>query len=145
MHHPSSELVAVAWAKTVPDVDPTKVATSLPGDTAGWASTGFVTATVVGGDGNIDVPLYEAVVAFDCWAVALNSNKAPWGHAGALAAAVQHRTYRHSPVTVATPDDYYDARLLSTYAMTMPRRIPSDGAGFARVQVHVALVWSVIA
>lgn len=144
-HYPSSELVAVAWAKALPGVDPSKVATSLPADPAVWGATGFVTVTVVGGGSDMDNPLFEPVVSFDCWANAANSNRAPWGQAGALAAAVQWGTYGRAPFTVAMPDGFHTARLLSVYALAVPRRVPSDAAGFARVQLDVSMAWTVSA
>lgn len=144
-HFPSAELVAVAWAKSLPGVDPSKVATSLPADPTVWATTGFVTVTVVGGGSDVDNPLFEPVVSFDCWANSPNSNRAPWGQAGALAAAVQWGTYRRAPFTVPMPDGFHTARLLTVSALDVPRRIPSDGAGFARVQLAVEMVWTVTA
>lgn len=143
VHYPSPELVAVAWVKTTPGVNSTKVATTLPGDATTWAATGFVTATVVGGDSQIDVPLHTPVMAFDCWANAANSNKAPWGQAGALASAIQAHTYRVAPFEVPVPDDFHPARLLSVYVLEAPQRIVSDAAGFARVRVVAALTWTV--
>lgn len=146
-HYPSAELVAVAWAKTVGgDVDPTKVATTLPGDISAWASTGFVTVTVVGpGGANRDVPLHAPVVSFSCWAASLNSNKAPWNMATGLAHALLHATYRRNVGALTMPDDYYPARLLALYPVGLPRRIPGDEAGFARVDLDCSLAWTTTA
>lgn len=141
-HFPSPEMVAVAWAKTVPGIDPTKVATTLPGAVAVWGATGFVTVSVLNSDAAPDVPLFSPVVAFDCWTAATDSNQAPWGQASAMAAALQWATYRRSTVPVVMPASYSPARLLSMYPVDGPRRVPSDPAGFARVRVTVALVWT---
>lgn len=144
-HFPNAELVAVAWVKSVPGVDPTKVATSLPADTSVWSATGFVQVGVVGGSPNVDTPLFAPVVQVDCWTNAVNSNKPPWGQAHALAGAIMWATYRHEPTTVAMPENYHPARLLSVYGLSEPRRIPSDTAGYARVQFDLAMVWTVTA
>lgn len=146
-HYPSTELVAVAWAKTVGgDVDPTKVATTLPADTSAWAATGFVRVAVVGGGrGARDVPLHAPVVAFECWAAALNSNKAPWNMATGLAQAILHATYRRTVPELDMPDGYHPARLLSLYPVGAPRRIPGDDAGYARVHVDCVLAWTTTA
>lgn len=146
MHYPSAELVAVAWAKTVGgDVDPTKVATTLPADTATWSDTGFVRVVVVGGDAGRYVPLHTPVVAFECWAASLNSNKSPWNMATGLAQAVLAGTYRRSINDLAMPGGYYPARLLSIYPVGSPIRIPGDSAGFARVSVDCAIAWTTTA
>lgn len=144
LHYPSAELVAVAWAKTVGgDVDPTKVATSLPADHTTWAATGFVTATVLNAGADPHVPLLEPVVAFDCWAAAANSNKAPWGQAGAIASAVQWATYQIAAPTLAMPPDFYPARLLAVFPIDGPVRVPSDEAGFARVRLTLSMAWTI--
>jgi hypothetical protein len=146
MHYPSAELVAVAWAKTVGgDVDPTKVATTLPADNSAWADTGFVVVTVLNANADPHVPLLEPVVAFDCWAAAPNSNKAPWGQATALASAIQWATYRAGRIELNMPVDFYPARLLSAWPIEGPTRITLDEAGFARVRLGVAMAWTATA
>lgn len=146
-HYPSAELVAVAWAKTVGgDVDPTKVATTLPADHTVWATTGFVRIRLIGGDAGAYVPLHTPVIAFECWAAAINSNKAPWNLATGLAHEILHATYRAGAApTLAMPDGYHPARLLSIYPVGMPKRIPRDDAGFARVHLDCALAWTTTA
>jgi hypothetical protein len=141
---PSTEMVAVAWGKTIDGVDSTKVATSLPGDPTVWAATGFVTVTAFPGAVGTHVPLYSPVVTFDCWANTPNSNKAPWGQAAALAMAVLQATYDAQPLDVEVPAGYSGARVLSVYPTTMPRRVPSDTSGFARVSLDVSIAWTVI-
>lgn len=146
MHYPSIELVAVAWAKAVGgDVDPTKVATTLPADASAWASTGFVVVTAFPGSVNSHVPLSAPVVTFDCWAAAPGSNKAPWGMATALANELVFATYRSGVPDLAMPDGFHPARLLSVWPVGGPTRIPSDEAGFARVSVDLQLAWTTTA
>jgi hypothetical protein len=145
--YPSTEQVAVAWAKAVgaddANIDPTKVATSLPADPSVWSTTGFVTVTAVGGGSDVHVPLYESAVTFDCWANTPNSSRAPWGQAAALASALLRACYRHDPMTVDPGEAFHSARLLSVYPAQMPRRIPSDASNFARVALDLVIAWTV--
>lgn len=139
---PTPEQVAVAWLKTVDGVDATKVATSLPADTATWAATGFWTVTVFPGATGDDVPLFAPVVRIDSWAANVNTNRPPWGRAGTGAGAVQWATYGapgQRPTQPDLGDDFYPARILQVVSLGSPVRIPEDGAGFARVQVDVQL------
>src|SRR5690606_12473205 len=143
LHYPSAEMVAVAWTKAVGgDVDPSKVATTLPADPAVWAATGFTTVTVLNASADAHVPLFEPVIAFDCWACAPGSNKAPWGQAGAIAAALQWATYRTAQPTLSMPPGFHPARVLTVRHLDGPFRIPADEAGFARVRLHTQITWT---
>lgn len=142
-HYPSAELVAVAWAKTVgEDVDPTKVATTLPADATTWATSGFVKVATSGGGSNADVPLHSPVITFECWAAAPDSNKAPWHLATGLAHNLLHACYARTVPRLTMPSGYYPAQLLSIYPVGGPMRIPSDEAGFARVHLDCVLAWT---
>src|SRR5690606_35475747 len=146
LHYPSAEMVAVAWTKAVGgDVDPSKVATTLPADPAVWAATGFTTVTVLNASADAHVPLFEPVIAFDCWACAPGSNEAPWGQAGAIASAIHWGTYRAILPLVAIPTGFHPARVLTARHLDCPSRIPNDEAGFARVRLHVALTRTITA
>jgi hypothetical protein len=144
---PSTELVAIAWLKTLPGIPTTSVATTLPGDSSTWSELGFVQVSVVGGSPEIHNPRRSPVVQIDCWACNPNSEKTPWGKAGVLVETIVNATYllELSNVTVSlTPADTYDrARVLSAYPLTEPRRVPGDEAGFARLQFDMALSWVV--
>lgn len=140
---PTAEQVAVAWAKTVDGIDPTKVATSLPADAEVWAATGFVTVSVAGGSPQTHTPLYGPVVRFDCWAANLGSVKPPWGRAGSMAEAIQFATYGFARLDVVPGPEFARARVLSVYPLGSPFRVPGDEAGFARVFIDLRLHWTV--
>lgn len=142
---PTAEQLAVAWVKTVPEVDPSKVATTLPADAAGWAASGFVQVGIVGGSPSVHTPLLSTVVSVHCWAANLNSNRPPWGRAGSLAAAIVWATYGHPAAVVDLGVEFHRARLLSVYPLSSPRRIPGDEAGFAHVEFDAAMAWTVTA
>lgn len=140
-YFPSSEQVAVAWLLSLNGVPEGKVATTLP-DAAAWADTGFVQVQTVGGSPAVDVPLYRPTVQVDCWATNPGSSRPAWGKAAHLANAVQWGTYRQPASGVLVlRDGAYGARVLTAVTLTEPRRITGDDAGFARVQVDVALTW----
>lgn len=146
MYIPTTEDVTIAWLKTVEGLDPTKVATSLPGDATGWAATGFVQVlSVAAGAQEIETPLYGPVVTCECWAVAPNSSKPPWGQAGSLATAIvwaTHRARRANSRVLAIRTGYHQARLLSIAALGDPRRIDLDDAGYSRYSVELQPRWT---
>ncbi|GAA3230694.1 hypothetical protein GCM10017691_23880 [Pseudonocardia petroleophila] len=144
-HLPNTDVVTVAWLKTLSSLPPLAIATSLPGDVASWANTGFVQAMSVGGTPGVHVPLQSPIVQIDCWAATPNSQKAPWGKAGALAEAVYLAAVefdrRFEPVL---PGDFETARILSVYPISEPRKMTGDEAGFARYTLEIALAWTVV-
>ena len=143
-YFPTAEQVTVAWLSTLPLLPTNGVATSLPADNSSWAASGFVVVTSVGGSPAVDTPIYSPVMQVDCWAGNVNSAKPPWGKAGQLAGAIEWATYGPSVQQVLDlPAAFYNARLLSVVATTEPRRIPSDEAGFARVQMDLTVNWVV--
>lgn len=142
---PTPEQVATAWVKTVPGVDATKVATSLPADDAGWATSGFWTVTVFPGAVDLHVPLFSPVVRVDCWAVNLGSTKPPWGRAGSGASAIQWATYGTAGCRPSQPSlaaDFHPVRVLQVNSLGSPVRVRLDDAGYARVQVDVQLFYT---
>lgn len=144
-HLPSAELVAVAWLKTVAGVPETAVATTLPGDSASWSASGFVQVRTVAGNPNPDVPLRTPVVQADAWANNADSQKTPWGKASAIAEAIVAGAYAFlAPRLLVMPVGFHDARLLSVWPVTEPRRMLGDEAGFARVSVDFAMSWVVL-
>lgn len=142
MYLPTPEQVTVAWLQTVAQVDPTKVATSLPADASVWGSTGFWQVTVVGGSLGLDTPLWAPVVAVDCWAAVPNSNRPPWGRAGSYAAAVLAGTYSARQVgALSFGEEFHPVRVTTCRPLSMPRRVQQDEAGFARVQLDIELTY----
>ncbi|ONH62414.1 hypothetical protein CcI49_03270 [Frankia sp. CcI49] len=139
----TTDLVAVAWLRTVPGVPAQQVATTLPADAANWAATGFVQVAVVGGSPNPHLPVRAPVVAVSCWACApRQSGKPPWGKASSLAEAVRAGTWGAAGRVVELPVGGLRARVLEAYVLTEPRRVPDDEAGYARYDLDLALPWT---
>lgn len=140
----TSELVAVAWLGGLFADD--IVATTLPkADSDGnlsWAASGFVTVSTVGGSAHQYYALRNPVVSVDCWAVNPNSARPPWGKAANLAEEIQAGCYAADiGRSLTLPGDYPAARVLSAYAVSEARRVPSDPASYARFNLSLALHW----
>lgn len=146
--HPTSELVAVAWLKTLAGLTAGNIATTLPKDVTTWATAGFVQVTGVGGTPNMYVPMANPVVSVDCWAATAQGANPPWGKANQLAEIIRTATLAHTafPVLVDyTPGNYNPARLHSAFLLTEPRRVPNDPGGYARYTFDLQLAWSEVA
>lgn len=139
---PTAEQVAVEWLRSVEGIDPTKVATNLPADAAVWGATGFAQVTVTGGSPAVHTPLNRPVVTVDCWAAKPGSSRPPWGFAGSMAAAIVWAAFRQRVVTLDLGVEFRAPRVLAVSAISEPRRILDDEAGFARVQVDLLIVWA---
>lgn len=138
---PNTELVAIAWLRGMGLLN---VGTTLPGDESKWADEGFVQVTTVGGAPDVDIPARRPVVQIDFWAANSNSAKVPWGRANHLAERVYDATFIDSVstmVTLETGANYRQARLMSAYALTEPRRVNDDPSGYARYLMDVQLNW----
>jgi hypothetical protein len=139
---PNSELVGVAWVKSLAGIDQGQVAMSLPGDASTWRDLGFVELTLVGGSPARDYALREPVFQVDAWANNGTSSKAPWGMAFTLAEAVLAGTYGDTARRLLViPGNFRQARVLGAFALSEPRRIEDDTASYARVQFDLQLVW----
>jgi len=141
---PTSELVAVAWIKGVAGVPVTSVATDLPADNSTWSASGFVQVTAVGGSPNIYVPVAQPVIQVDCWAVNPNSSKPPWGKANQLAEVIRMGCLDHPNVgrlLSGFPAAYSNARCLSVYPISEPRRIRDDAADYAHYTMDLQFMW----
>lgn len=141
-YHPNTELVAVAYLKTVPGLG-SNVATDLPQDNSTWSASGFVQVMTVGGTPNAYSPIARPVVSVDCWAVSPNSSKPPWGKANQLAedirAAVHGGVLLPQRVTVGAA--YAKADVVEARILSEPRRIPDDDADYAHFSLDLELHW----
>ena len=138
---PNSELVAAAYFRALPGVDPAQVAMTLPEDTSKWSDKGFVELTLVGGTPGEYFPSRGPVVSVDVWAVNPGSSKAPWGKAFTLAQTILDGLYGPVPSPLAIPAQFAGARVATAYALSEPRRIENDDASYAHVQFDVYLTW----
>lgn len=130
---PTSDVVAVALVQTFTRLpDTSKVATSLPRDTTGWASTGFVqVSAAVGGSPLADLPRRSPVMSIDCWALSAG-NRPPWRQANVLAEIV--RTAMDAPrgavmVDLTLPAGYPACRVLAARPITEPVKRPTPAPG----------------
>jgi len=142
---PTTDLVASAWIASIPGLEASMVGPTLPKDVTKWADSGFVQVMTVGGTPNLYLPVAQPVVAVDCWAVKPGSDKAPWGRANYLAELIRSATYDHATVQrdLVLPGTYPEARCLTVYPATEPRRVYSDDGGYARFNFDLAFSWIV--
>ncbi|MDQ3760976.1 MAG: hypothetical protein M3460_04555 [Actinomycetota bacterium] len=141
---PNVELLAVAWLKSLDGIPTGGVATTLPADPATWSQDGFVQVTSVGGSPAVHTPLRRPVVQLDTWANNPNSLKPPWGRASALMETIIWGCYQLSSQQrmFVLPHGFGNARLLTAWPVTEPRRVPADESGFARYTCDLTMVWT---
>lgn len=148
---PNDEIVAVAWIASVPGLSDAMVGTTLPPDVnqygrPTWASTGYVTVAVAGGNPDALLPVNRPVIQVDCWASVPGSGKPPWLQAAAIAQAIQHATWeRHNisrPLSVSAGGVAYPRAIVQGASMaTSFRRIYDDAGDYARYQGDLWLSW----
>jgi len=140
--HPTSELVAVAWLKGLSGLN-NLVATDLPADATSWAASGFTQVLTVGGSPSLDFPLANPVVSLDFWANAPGSGKPPWNKANQLAEVARRGMLDHDAVqrALTLPAAYNNARCVTVYPLTEPRRVRDDAAEFARYTMDALFSW----
>lgn len=141
-YRPTSELVAVAWLKGLSGLN-NLVATDLPTDTTTWAASGFTQVLTVGGSPAIDFALARPVLSLDFWAVALDSGKPPWNKANQLAEIARMGLLDHASVgrLLVLPAAYDNARCVTVFPLTEPRKVRSDEAQYARYSMDAEFHW----
>jgi hypothetical protein len=142
----NSELVLVAWLKTVPGIG-TKVATRLPADNTSWAASGFaVVSGAVGGAIDLYVPQQRPVMQVDCYAINVGSDNPPWDIAADLASTIIAGTYDttllNQALTLRT--GYEQARVTGVSVDGGPRRMQADTAAQAWYQLDLRVDWIAI-
>ncbi len=140
--HPTNELVAVTWLKGVSGLN-NLVATDLPQDNSTWSASGFTQVMALGGNPGIYVPVSWPVISVDTWAVSPQSSQPPWGKANQLAEVIKAACLDHGSVgrLLTTPAAYNNARCLTVYPLTEPRRIRGDLAGYAHYSMDMLFMW----
>jgi hypothetical protein len=142
--YPNAELVAVAWLRAHAGVDVASVATTVP-DSSSWVGNQFVQATVLSGSPIRDLPVYKPVVSVDAWAFRPGSKKPPWNQASQILETARTATYTHltgSTAILAMPTGYMNARLLSVFPLSEPRRVPGDQSGYAHYSMDLQFDWT---
>jgi hypothetical protein len=145
--HATTDLVAVAWLRTVPGLVADGVATELPSDENKWAARGFVVVPVqVGGTPHSTMPLHRPVIQVECWGTVPGSDKLPWNIPDQLAAQIfagtQDRTNFGRLLNITAGGVAYpDARVKSARMLTEPRRIWHDQGDYAGKMFNLELQW----
>lgn len=135
------EKVALGWATSI--FNTAMVGQQLPEDNTTWAASGFITATISPGLGPHMYYRFDRPVAtFQCWTCNPDTGVPPWGKAQNLAETIRVRgAYLNQPVSVTVPDSSENARVLSAYLVSEPRKLFSDLGTYAAYSVDVQLFW----
>jgi hypothetical protein len=143
--NPGAPLVAITWMRTL-DLPCDDIGDEVPADPTLWAEHGFLhVPTTVGGSPDVHLPWRQPVVQVDTYTNRPDSEHTPWNKAEHLAAAVLEAAQaQRSPVDLAMPDGFRPVRLHAVWAQSEPRRLPSDPAAYARVNVDYEMRWVVI-
>jgi hypothetical protein len=149
---PNSEVVGVSWARRVPGIPDSGVATNLPTDRSKLVD-GFVQLIgVATGTAEIEVPLHRPVLTFACWAAPANeaSSKPPWAKAARMAEALWESSFYETYLGINVQGivipmylpGYANARILTVNAVSEPVRVPDDPSNYARFDVDLELNWT---
>lgn len=143
MHHPSTELVAAAWLRSLPDITDAMVASTLPKDHTTWEATGFLTVTPAGGTPHPDVPVRAPLVQVDAYATRVGSQRPPHGEAAALLEVVIASCWdegdKATDLTIKT--GYHRARVLGVSCAREPQRLYGDEQGLAKYSTDLQFHW----
>lgn len=144
----NTDLVAVAWLGGVTGLSTAMVGSVLPSDATTWSTNGFVTVRTSGGRPVLDNALRGPVVTVDTWACKPTSSKPPWGQANYLAELIVRACYPRTDAervaiqrTLLLPTGYPQARVLSAYPVTEPRRSYGDIGDYAAFTFDLQLNW----
>lgn len=139
----TTERVAVAWLASLAAFSAGMVGTVLP-DGTGWATTGFLVVTTVGGSSDVHIPVEHPIVSVQCYAVDPDTGVPPWFAAGNLAAALGAACFAPTGVqqVLALPDCDQSARVLSVYTTGQSRRSYADLGDYACVVQQLTLNWT---
>jgi hypothetical protein len=146
--HTVTDLVAVAWIRTIQGLTADGVATQPPDDQTTWAANGFIAVPVsVGGTPHSTTPLRRPVCQVDCLATVPGSDRIPWGIANQLAEQVRMGTMdrRHfgRPLTITAGGlTLPTATVKGATMLTEPRRIWSDVGNYGGFSFDLRLDWT---
>jgi len=147
----NSDLVAVAWVASIPRVAvlaaSPPIAGSVPAQPTSWALTGFLELLTTGGSPHPEYRQRRPVVTVFAWAVKIGSKKPPWSQAARLAEYVFDACYDEQlahqlfPNITAEGVHYPTAQVQEISAISEPRKIPNDPAGYARYTFDFEMLW----
>lgn len=146
MRYATTEKVVTAWLATLPGITAAMVGMQLPApDTSNnlsWAASGFITPYGLGGAPNIYVPVAKPVVGLKCWAVDPDTGLPPWNLADNLAETIRAGCFNNGgELFLNIPYSDQNARLMSAYMLTEPRRSFGDTGDYACFDTEVQLHW----
>jgi hypothetical protein len=137
--HPTNELVAIAWLEAVLT---TPVGKDLPEDSTDWGAVAFTQVQAVGGSPHIHIPQRQPVVALHFWASNKGSPRPPWNRSAQVAEQAWLATQApDAKRRVVVGGNYFNAAIQTVYALTEPRPIPGDVAGYAHTTFDLYLAW----
>jgi hypothetical protein len=128
---PDPEKLAVAWAKADVDlqaVNGERVATRLPQE---WGGATFLTVFVVDGQEDVEAPLGDKLLQWDCRARGSSQNQPPYPQAMAVALVLADKARQVESVNVG------GGWLYGFHSITGPRRMEDPATGFARYTVEM--------
>lgn len=145
-------LVARSWISAIPLVaaltapSPAPVGLTVPADPTSWADSGFIQVLTTGGSPNPEYRLRQPVVTVITWATKIGSKKPPWATAGRLAEYVLAACYSEHQIREilaisAGGITYPSAQVIEVLALSEPREVPGDPAGYARYTFDFELLW----
>jgi hypothetical protein len=143
--HANAELVAIAYLGQLPELAPSRVASTLPTDVSTWQADGFVQVQTIGGDTNHDFAFEHPVVQVDVWAAPTHSQRPPWGKAHDLAQVLRAGVLglAGTHVALTLPPAGFPAAVVHAAYFLMPfRRVPGDPANYARYTADLQLHWT---
>ena len=142
---PHSELVAVAWLRSIPSML-ASAGTTLPKEATTWAD-GFLRVSIAGGRSDRDVPQHSPLLQVDVFFPNRGSGRPPWNKANQLSEQIRAACYPRgddaNPTqrTVTLPTGYQQARVQSAEVVTEPRRMLGDDARYALYALDLSLTW----
>jgi len=148
--HANNELVTLAWIRDVVTAYGVSAGTTLQGPdpetlVLPWGDVGFVTTLTVGGSVNTNTPMREPVMSVECVAANVGKSRPPWGRAIGIAELIIRATewtgWGSTARAVVLPSGYPGARVWDGSALTEPKRVPSDEAGYARYSFDMSMSW----
>lgn len=142
MKSPNSEQVAVAWLNWLPGLD-APAATRRPANDSSWATTGFVTAAVVGDNALPDVPRSVPIIGVDAWAVSPGSSQPPYEHAAGIAQVIRNAAWWFAvPIRLDVKAGYRRVIVQGVRPISEVRRIAEpEGSPYAHCTLDIELSW----
>jgi hypothetical protein len=151
--HPTTDLVAVAWISSIPDIPAGSCATSMPNQ-EDWpvgpdGISRFITARVVGGTPMTGTaPVAHPVLEISAWATKVGTNKPPWHAAAQLCEIIRIASYGRTlgvfgrPLTFSPGGrQYATATVTGVMLHTEPRRMYADPRNYAHYQFDAGMFW----